>query len=183
VARQQQVAAEAERVVADLEAKQNRDKALWTVQLQSSNLVRENQSDLMVNLNTQMANALAAEKPELVSAVNLFDDLLDQGVAAALEQQRQKQQQQERLAEGVGDAGETGLLLPQQYRPDNAAFMTYCRAVTRCVPSYLMSMWQQTRSKRTTQLQCPLQLINCWQFGGKFTALPEATHPLPVRCC
>jgi len=101
--------------------------AAASVLLSPESLVKENTGDLMVNLNTQMTNALAAN--EFVKVINLFDALLDQGIAAA--QQKQQQQQQQ---EGAGEAAEQQqqqLVLPVQYKPDLAAAWTYSKALGR----------------------------------------------------
>ena len=93
--------------------------SLWDVQLSPNSLVPENSSDLMVNLNVQMINARAGDQGVTAghrAVVGLFDQLLDQGIKAALEQQQQGKP----------------LLLPEQYRPDHTAFVTYCKSVGRC---------------------------------------------------
>jgi hypothetical protein len=96
----------------------DKDLARYSVALQPGNLVPANNSELMVNLNVQMSNALADYKH--LAAIKLFDQLLDKGIQAAQQQQQSAGQQQQQP-----------LLLPPQFRPDHSAFSAYCRAVAR----------------------------------------------------
>ena len=62
---------------------------MWDAALLPANLVPDNPGELMVNLNVQMLNAKGGpdSRPDHAAVVTLFDQLLDQGVKAALEQQ------------------------------------------------------------------------------------------------
>jgi hypothetical protein len=112
----------------------DRQLARYSVALQPGNLEQSNNSELMVNLNVQMNNALADHNH--VAVIKLFDQLLDKGIQAAQEQQQQQQQQQQQAEQGEQQQKQQqqqqqALLLPQQFRPDYHAVNAYCRAVVR----------------------------------------------------
>jgi hypothetical protein len=90
--------------------------------LSPNNIVALNKHSLMVNLNTQLRNALAREQYRLV--VELFEDVLARGINAAKEEQQQQQQRG-----GEQQQKQKPLLLPPEYRPDRDALQVYTRAL------------------------------------------------------